>query len=210
MNDGKGPAVQASAEKLMQELEKKGMERLARAKELQDKGKTSEAIEALTDTMQTFDGLQAARDASVMKNHIAQSPELRVQQRTKRARELLVQLRDFYKNREFIPALDRCEVLAGSYGDLSEGQEASQIATEIKNNPEWLQGAADTMSDRLGGLYLALADALLKKAQPQQAEAYLQRVIQAFPGSRQAESAAIRLSQLQGTRLTGVQSAGPP
>jgi TolA-binding protein len=66
------------------------------------------------------------------------------------------------------------------------------------------------MSDRLGGLYLSLADSLLKRGQPQRAEFYLQRVIQAFPGSRQAESAQIRLTQLQGVQpKREVHSAGP-
>jgi thioredoxin-related protein len=207
-DDGKGPTIQATAEKLILEIEKKGAERLIKAKELQDKGKFPEAIEALTDTIQSFAGLQAAKEASAMIQSINQSQEIQVQQRAKRARELLAQLKEFYKNREFIPCHDRCEVLVGSYGDMPEGQEASRIVTEIRNNPDWLQSAADTMSDRLGGLYLALADALLKKAQPQQAEFYLQRVIQIFPGSRQAESADIRLRQLQGTPR--IQAAGPP
>ena len=212
LDDGKNRPVQASAEKLLQGLEQKAGERLVKAKELESKGKSSEAIEALTDTIRVFPGLQAANEAAELVAKIALTPEIRNQQRSKRARELLVQAKDFYKNREYIPCLDRCEVLAGSYGDMAEGQEAAQIVGEIKNNPEWLQNAADTMSDRLGALYLALADALLKKAQPQQAEVYLLRVIQAFPGSRQAESAQIRLAQLQGlpARKTEIGSASAP
>ena len=133
--------------------------------------------------------------------------------RGKRARELLVQAKDFYKNREFIPCLDRCEVLAASYGDMQEGQEALLIVNEIKGNPEWLQiPPPTTMSDRLGAIWLGLADSHLKKSQPQQAEMYLQRVIQAFPGSRQAEAAQVRLGQLQGSpgRRMEIQAAGPP
>ena len=71
------------------------------------------------------------------------------------------------------------------------------MAAEIKNNPEWLQGAADVMTDRLAGIYLALADSYLKRGEVQKAEIYLKRVIQMFPGSRLAESAQIRLTQLQ-------------
>ena len=210
VEDGKGRPVQASAEKLLKDLEKKGAERVAKAKELQALGQPGPAVEALTETMRLYPGLQAAKDASDLVTKIAQSPEIRNQQRGKRAGELLVQAKDFYKNREYIPCLDRCEVLVGSYGDLAEGLEAAQLVNEIKNNPEWLQSAADTMSDRLGGLYLALADAHLKKNQPHRAESCLMRVIQAFPGSRQAESAQIRLGQLQGTPALKIQSAGPP
>jgi thioredoxin-like negative regulator of GroEL len=212
VDDGKGRPAQASAAKLLMELEQKAGERLTKAKEMENKGQTSDAIEALTETIRVFPGLVAAKDAADRLATLAQRPEIRNPQRAKRARELLAQAKDFYKNREFIPCLDRCEVLVGSYGDLAEGQEGAQIVGEIKNNPEWLQGAADVMSDRLGSVYLALADALLKKNQPQQAEAQLLRVIHAFPGSRQAESAQIRLGQLQGlpARKVEIQNAGPP
>jgi thioredoxin-like negative regulator of GroEL len=212
VDDGKGRAVQTSANKLLMDLERLAAQRLGTAKEMQAKGQALGAIEVLTETIRVFPGLDVAKEASDLLSKLAQSPDIRNQQRSKRARELLVQAREFHKNREYIPCLDRCEVLVGSYGDLEEGQEASLILSEIKNNPEWLQSAADVLSDRLGGLYLALADGLLKKAQPQQAEVYLQRVIQAFPGSRQAESAQIRLGQLQGVpaRKMEIQSAGPP
>jgi thioredoxin-like negative regulator of GroEL len=212
VDDGKGRAVQANAEKLLTDLERQAGQRLGKAKEMQAKGQITGAIDVLTETIRIFPGLDSTKEATDLLGKLAQSPDIRNQQRGKRARELLAQAREFHKNREFVPCLDRCEVLVGSYGDLGEGQEASLILSEIKNNPEWLQNAADVMSDRLGALYLALADGLLKKAQPQQAEVYLQRVIQAFPGSRQAESAQIRLSQLQGVpgRRMEIQSAGPP
>ncbi len=129
---------------------------------------------------------------------IEQSPEVRRLQKIKRSAELLAQAKDFFKNREFVPCLDRCEVLLSSYGDLPEGQEASLIRNEIKSNPEWMQGAVDALNDRLATLELDLANALLRKAQPQQAEIHLQRVLHQFPGTRQAESAQIRLAELQG------------
>ena len=43
------------------------------------------------------------------------------------------------------------------------------MATEIKYNPEWMRQACDTLSERLGVLYLSLAETWLKKGQPQQA-----------------------------------------
>jgi len=212
IDDGKGRPIQASAEKLMGELELKAAERLSIAKNLHEKGQSTEALETLTETVRIFPGLQASKDASDLMGKLVQSPEMRNQQRSKRARELLAQARDFYKNREYIPCMDRCEILVGAFGDLAEGQEGSLLVNEIKNNPEWLQNAAETMSERLASLYLALADALMKKAQPQLAEMYLQRILQAFPGSRHAEMAQIRLSQLQGLplRRTDIQRAGAP
>lgn len=210
--DGQDRPIKANAEKMLQDLEQLANQRVGKAKDLEKKGQAFEAIEALTDVTRLFPGLQAAKDAADQANRLAKNPEIRNQQRSKRARELLVQAKDFYKNREWIPCLDRCEVLLGSYGDMAEGQEAATMLGEIKNNPEWVQAAADIMAERLGGLYLTLADALLKKGQPQQAEAYLARVMQNFPGSRQAETAQTRLSQLQGlpVRREKVQSAGVP
>jgi tetratricopeptide (TPR) repeat protein len=212
LEESRAKPLHAQAQKVVQEIEQKARERLDRAKQLQEKGQVTEAIEAWTELMRVFPGTDASRTAVELLTVVASNPDVRNQHRGKRARDLLSQAKDFYKNKEYIACLDRCEVLLGSYGDLPEGQDALTLSTEIKSNPEWLQGACDTMSDRLGGLYLALADTLLKQGQPQRAEFYLQRVIQAFPGSRQAESAQIRLSQLQGTtspRPTQVQSARP-
>ena len=94
--------------------------------------------------------------------------------------------------------LDRCEVLRGVYADLPEGSEAAQLAAEIKNNPEWLQKACETATERVSVLYLSLAETLIRKGQPQQASLYLEKVVQAFPGTRYAETAQVRLSAIQG------------
>jgi thioredoxin-like negative regulator of GroEL len=209
VEDGKARPLQGTAQKLLDEIEHKALAQLSRARQLHDKGQPTEAVEILTETLRTFPGLQTTREASELLSRLAQNTAYRAQQRGKRAKELLVQAQEFHRSRDYIPCLDRCEALLGHYSDLPEGQQALLLAQEIKGNPEWLQNAADTMSDRLGGLYLALADSLLKRGQVQRAEFYLQRVIQAFPGSRQAESAQIRLAQLNGTQRNQIQSAGP-
>jgi thioredoxin-like negative regulator of GroEL len=212
VDDARAKPLHAQANKLLQDLEQKAGQQLAQARDLHQKGHTAEAIDAVTETMRLFPGLEATRTAASTLTEMVKVPEAQNQHRLKRAHELLLQAKDFYQSRDYIPSLDRCELLLASYGDLPEGQEASKIANEIKSNPEWLQGACDTLSERLGGLYLALADSLLKRGDPQRAEFYLQRIIQAFPGSRQAESAQIRLGQLQGvySRKGETQtSAGP-
>ena len=115
-----------------------------------------------------------------------------------RARELLGQAREDYRVQNFLGCLDRCEALATQFADLPEGTEATQLAAEIKSNPEWARQAAEQLGDRLSVLYLALADTWLKRGQPQQAVFYLERVVQSFPNTRHAEAAQIRLSQIQG------------
>jgi thioredoxin-like negative regulator of GroEL len=197
LEDAKAKPLYPQAGKMLQEIEEKAAQRLAIAKQMRDKGRTGEAIEALTETMRLFPGLETTKTVAATLASMVRVPEVQGQQRNKRARELLTQARDFYESKDYIPCLDRCEMLTTGYGDLPEGQEANKLAIEIKSNPEWLQGACDTMGDRLGSLYLALADSLLKRGDPQRAEFYLQRVIQGFPGSRHAESAQIRLTQLQ-------------
>jgi len=211
LEDTRAKPLHGQASKLMQEIEQKAAQRLAHARTLQDKGQIPEAIETLTETMRLFPGLEASKTAASTLTQMVKSPDVQHQHRTKRARDLLAQAKDFYHTKDYIPCLDRCELLAVSYADLPEAQEANKLSTEIKNHPEWLQGACDLMGERLGGLYLALADSLLKRGDPHRAEYYLQRVIHAFPGSRQAESAQIRLTQLQSLypRKADVQSAGP-
>lgn len=213
IDEGKGQ-VQIEAQKTLTELNQKANTQLDKARQLQQQGQIKEAVEALTETMRLYPGLAAAKEAGDLVPQLLaqiQTTDQRNTQRNRRAQELLGQARDFYKNREYIPCLDRCEILLASYGDLQEGQEASVLAADIRNNPEWLQNASDTMSDRLGSLWLALSDGLLKKGERQRAEFYLQRVVQAFPGSRQAESAQIRLGQIRGIPPTrvDVQAARP-
>jgi thioredoxin-like negative regulator of GroEL len=211
LEDARAKPLHPQAAQLLQEIEQKAAQRLAHARQMQEKGQLPEAVEALTETMRLFPGLESGKTAATMLAQMVKTPDAQNQHRSKRARDLLAQARDFYQTKDFIPCLDRCELLLSTYGDLPESQEAVKLSTDIKNNPDWLQGACDLMGDRLGGLYLSLADSLLKRGDPQRATYYLQRVIQAFPGSRQAESAQIRLSQLQNLypRKTDVQSAGP-
>ncbi len=212
MDDAKSSALQKGAQELLQKIEKRADDQFASAKQLQDKGQTAEALESLTDLLRQYPGVAASKSASEMIGKLVQAnAQLKVEQRNKRALELLTQARDFYKSKDYIPCLDRCEIILANYGDLPEGQQAFALAAEIKNNPEWLQAAADVMTDRLGGVYLALADSYLKRGEVSRAEFYLKRVVQAFPGSRLAESAQIRLQQLQTTSpaRTEVRSASP-
>jgi thioredoxin-like negative regulator of GroEL len=198
VEDGKARAVQVTAQKLLDDIEHKAAERIGQARQLADKGRSTEAVELLSETVRLFPGLASSREANELFGRLAQVTEYRAQQRTRRAKDLLTQAQDFYRSKDYIPCLDRCELLQQQYGDLAEAQDAAALLQEIKSNPEWLQYAAETLSDRLGGLYLSLAESLLARGQAQRAEFYLQRVVQAFPGSRQAEAAQTRLGQLTG------------
>jgi thioredoxin-related protein len=198
VEDGKDRPVQAKARQLLADLEQQAAERLARARQLDDKGQTTEALNALSVLLRTYAGTEAAAEAGRRFTALAARPDVNVQLRTTRARDLLAQARADYRSQQFVCCLDRCEVLAASYADLPEGAEGIQLADQIKNNPEWLQQACDTLSDRLVVMYLALAETWMRKGQPQQAAIYFEKVVQGFPGTRQAEEAQVRLARIQG------------
>jgi thioredoxin-like negative regulator of GroEL len=198
LRDDRGSPVQSKARQLLADIEQQAAGRLARAKQLQDGGQATQAIDTLTELLRLYGGTQAATDGGQMLSTLAARPEVQVVQRTRRARELLTQARDDYRSEQYLCCIDRCELLVASYGDLPEGVEAMQLLTEIKGNSEWMRQACDTLSERLGFMYISLAETWIKKGQPRQAIWCLERVVQGFPGTRQAEAAQLRLGQLQG------------
>jgi thioredoxin-related protein len=198
VQDGQQRPAQVKAKQLLADLEQQAANRLARARQLEDRGQSTEALDVVADVVRAYAGTQAAGEGGQMLTSLAAKPEVKARERTRRARELLGQAREDYRTQQFLGCMDRCEVLATSYGDLPEGVEALQLVAEIKSNPEWMRQACDALSERLGGLYLSLAEAWVKKGQPQQAIFCLERVVHAFPGTRQADAAQTRLGQLQG------------
>jgi thioredoxin-like negative regulator of GroEL len=205
LEDGKGRPVQEKARQLLGEIEKQAAGKLARARQLNDKGQTTEAVTALTEVVRQYPGTQVAAEAGQVLTQMVKAPEVREKQRGQRARELLAQAKEDYRTKQYISCLDRCETLAAAFGDMPEGAEAVQLAAEIKGNPEWMQSACDSLTERLSSMYLALAETWLRKGQPQQAAVCLERVIRTFPDSHQAEVAQIRLSQIQGQPTRAVE-----
>jgi thioredoxin-related protein len=198
LEDGKNTPAQVKARQIMSEVEQQAALRLAKAKQTEASGHLMEATEILGDLIKNFSGTQSASDAGQLLSALDARPEVKAEQRARRAREILAQVREDYRSKQFLCCLDRCELLVASFGDLPEGVEAAQLLAEIKNNPEWMREACETLGDRLGFLYLAQAESWVKKGQLQQAVICLERVLQAYPATRQAEAAKTRLAQLQG------------
>jgi outer membrane protein assembly factor BamD (BamD/ComL family) len=197
VEDGRGRPIQQKAEAMLKEVEQQAAARLAAARKLQDSGKAVEAAEAVAAVVRDFAGTQTARDAGDYLSTLGKVPEIRAHQRARRARELLAQAVEDRKLEQYLSCLDRCELLIANYGDMPEGTQAMQIAAEIKDNPEWMKSVCESLSDRLSGLYLSQAETWVRRGQPQQAVTCLERIIQRFPGSRQAEVAQNRLAQLR-------------
>jgi thioredoxin-like negative regulator of GroEL len=212
IDDPKGRPLQPHARKLLDAIEKKALERLDQARDMQDRGHGSEAINYLVDTVRYFPGLEASRQASdlIAKMKEQTTSEKSAVFRSQRAKDLLTQARGYYKQRDLVPCLERCSLLLRDFTDLPEGQDALLLMGELKSNPVLLQQAADSLSERLGEMYIALAETHMKNGHTQRAEYFLQRAILACPGSRHAESAQVRLVQLQGIRPSGAASSAKP
>jgi thioredoxin-related protein len=196
--DGRDRPVQTKARQLLQDLEQQAAGKLARAKQLEEHGQTSDAINTVSELLRVYAGTRAAVEGGQLLTNLAARPAVKDELRSNQARDLLAQAREDYRTRQFMGCLDRCELLRGAYGDLPEGKEAVQLAAEIKSNPEWLMKACEAATERASSLYLSLAETLIRKGQSQQAALYLERVIQAFPGTHYAETAQVRLSAIQG------------
>jgi TolA-binding protein len=212
LEDGKNRPVQSNAEILLKQIEQQAASELAQARQMLDRGKTNQASTMLAKLVKDYAGTQAAPEAAGMLTSMAKTSDVRNQQRMVRARELLAQAREDYRTEQWLCCLDRCDLLTASYSDLTEASDAMTMAGAIRSNPEWMQKTCESMAVRLGEMYLGLAETWVQKGQPQQAMLCLERVIRTFPGSRQAEAAQFRLSQLQGlaTQRTGFQNPVAP
>jgi thioredoxin-related protein len=209
VEDGKTRPIQVSAAALLKQVEQQAADELANAKQMLTQNRKNEASAVLAKLVKDYAGTQAAPEAAGILTSMAKTPDQRAQDRNGRARELLAQAKEDYRAEQWLCCLDRCETIFNNYPDLAEATEAQQLASAIRTNPEWMQKTCEGMAVRLGEMYLSLAEAWVQKGQPQQAMLCLERIIRTFPGSRQAEAAQYRLSQLQGlpTQRTGFQPA---
>jgi len=197
VDDKQSRPEQAGARQLLQEIEDKAKSAIADARQLELAGKPIEAIEAYKAAARTFAGAAAEAEATQAAKTLADKPEIKLQIRQQQAAALLEQARADFRSQQWVCCWDRCLALTGNYGDLPENAAAVQMLDQIKANPDWMKTASDGMSDRLAEMYLALAETWVHKGEPQLAAPYFEKVVMAFPGSRQAEIARNRLAQIQ-------------
>ena len=117
-------------------------------------------------------------------------------ERAKQAGRLLALAEADYRDQHFLSCLERCQALRVEYAELAAAAEARRMEDKIRTDPEVLRQACDNLTDRLGEMYLELADGFLHKEQPQKAALCLEWVVQACPGTPQAEAAKGRLAQI--------------
>jgi len=162
----------------------------------------SQAVVAMSELSRMLKGTIGSRRGAQMLITLINRTDTPEQIRVRQAKDLLYQAQEDYQKQHYLACLDRCDMLITSYPDLSESMSAMQMASEIRKNPEWIKLACDQLGDRLSVMYLNLADTWLIRGEPQQAIFYLERVIQTAPNTRYAETAQVRLTQLQGQPLT--------
>jgi tetratricopeptide (TPR) repeat protein len=207
--DGKDRSVQTKAREALQEIEMQAAGRLARARQLDEKGQSLEALDLLTDLLQKYAGSAAAVEGGKLLTSLADKPDARTRQRGRRSQELLASAKDDFKHERFLACLDQCEILAAAYRDLPEGKEGEQIAAEIKGDPARMAKVCEATNDRLAAMYVTLADSWLQKGNTEQAAICLEKVLKTNPTGTAAALAQTRLTQIQNKTL-GDSSAPKP
>jgi thioredoxin-related protein len=125
------------------------------------------------------------------------TPDAGGSERARRAGLLLALARADFREQRYLGCLERCKTLTADFADLPEAVEARRLEEQVRGDPEQMRLACENLTDRLGSMYLDLADAFLRKGQPQRAALCLEWVVQACPGTPQAETAKGRLAQIK-------------
>jgi hypothetical protein len=196
--------VGTKAKQLLDDVEKIAAGKLARARQLEERGQAQDAMDALAEAVKLYAGTQAASDAAMRLAGLAEKPEAVVQKRARLARDLLAEARADFTADRLYDCIQKCERLSTAYADQSEAKDANALLADIKGNPERLAKACDQMNDRTAAMYMALAESWSKKGQPAEAAACLKKVMALCPNSRHADLAQAELVRLQGKTTPAV------
>ena len=196
LQDGKDRPVQTKSKAVLDEIEQQAAGRLVRVKQLQDKGKYAEAMDLLTELISRYAGTQPAADGAKMLTTLAERPEVKTNQRARRARDLLAQARDAFAAKHYADAMEFCEILESTYKDLPEGKQGTSLAGDIRSSPDKLAAACEHLNERLASMYATLGESWLKKGERDQAAACFEKAVRAAPASQVARDAQAKLTTL--------------
>ena len=93
--------MQSKARQVLDEIEQQAAGRLVRVKQLQDKGQYAEATDLVTELISRYAGTQKAAEGAKMLTKLADRPEIKTNQRTRRAQDLLAQAKEAYSSEKF-------------------------------------------------------------------------------------------------------------
>ncbi len=210
MRESADKPVGVKSRQVLDDIERLATGRLVRARELEQRGLTQEALDTLAEAVKTYAGTQSAADAATLMTGLAANPENQEKLRTRAARDLLAVARDNLRTKDFYGCLQKCEQLATVYSDLPEGNEATRISAEIKGNPDRLAAACDQMNERTAAMYLTLAEAWNNKGQTAEAVTCYEKVIKLCPQSRQGDMALSNLTKLKANGMATPASLRKP
>ncbi|HEY1187715.1 MAG TPA: thioredoxin family protein [Gemmata sp.] len=196
--------VGAKAKQLLADVERVAAGKVAGAKQLEQRGRTAEAVDALADAVRTFAGTQAAADAATALAGLTDKSEVLQERRLRVARDLLAVARDDFRAGRLYDCMQKCEQLALAYSELPEAKAAGALLNDIKGNPERLAKACEQMNDRTAAMYMALADSWAQKGQSAEAVSCLKKVMALCPNTRHADLAQAELTKLQGKNSSAV------
>jgi tetratricopeptide (TPR) repeat protein len=196
LEDGKDRPVQTKAKAVLDEIEQQAAGRLVRVKQLEDKGQYPEAMDLLTELISRYAGTQPAADGAKMLTTLAERPEFKTNQRTRRAKDLLAQAREAFTAKHYSDALEFCEILETTYKDLPEGKQGAELAGDVRSSPDKLAAACERLNERLASMYATLGESWLKKGNRDQAAACFEKAVRAAPASQVARDAQARLTSL--------------
>jgi thioredoxin-like negative regulator of GroEL len=158
-------------------------------------GKVVAFLEGYQEPRVLADHLQQALTSDAARA-VADRPEAKAVDRSRRAKDLLAQAREAVGNEKYSTALDLCEILETNYSDLSEGKEAAELAVRILSSPDKLTRACESMNERLATMYAALGESWAKKGDIEQARAAFEKAVRTAPASPIARRAQARLAEL--------------
>jgi tetratricopeptide (TPR) repeat protein len=204
VKEAAGKPVGLKAKQILDEVERLAAGRVARAKDLEQKGQTQEAMDTLAEAVKVYAGTQAAADATTLLAGLAEKPETLERKRERVARDLLALAREDFRAGRLYDCMQKCEQIGAAFAGLPEAKEASAILADIRGNPERLAKACEQMNERTAAMYMALAESWASKGQPAEAAACLRKVIALCPNTRQADLAQAELTKIQGKTTPAV------
>ncbi len=190
--------IQKKAKDLLASINRNAEQKLSRAKELSQQSRELEARRELRELEKLYLGLPIANQAKKLRVRVEAFLARTSRERLRSAHDLMEQADNDYQQGMYLICLDRCDHLIENYADLDVAKRAKGLLKKIKKDPKKMQKICDSLPSRYGIIYLTMADMKMKKGDPQQAIYYLRRIIQAYPGTPQAELAEIRLKQIEG------------
>lgn len=196
--------VGVKAKQLLDDVEKVAAGKLAQARQLEQRGQLSEAMDALAEAVRQYAGTQAASDAATMLAGLAEKPEELERRRQRLSRDLLAVARDDFRAGRLYDCIQKCEQIATAFAELPAARDANALLADIKGNPERLAKACEQMNERTAAMYMALADSWAKKGQTEEAAACLKKVMALCPNTRHADLAQAELTKLTGKTAPAV------